>query len=519
MGASTKRQDNTNDSEQEANSRRVHSSVNSEAPESSKSLSGLFQRLKKNLKWRFASLPIRNKLIIIIGVLLIGMLSILSFTLIQNGKRILTERLSQSCEMSLQHVSKGIKDEILLYYKNELNTNARSAPLGIIREAILDVYNEGIDGLEYAQVIGRNGVILAHTRNELLNSQVSKADSLFFASLKTKVVREQGDIIEHIHPIYARRAVSDTVYLGVATLGFSKKVIMAPVKRATETILYATLLITVISFVLIFFVAHRMTRQIEELGKGVRRIREGNLNKEISILSNDELGRLAREFNAMIKHLHEKLYMQKFVSKYTVKMIRDRYSNGLLMDGANRNVTLLFSDIRNFSSLTERLKAREIVNLINIYLDVQSQIIENNQGVVDKYMGDQVMAIFEGEMQTDNAVRTAVEIQRAIRSLNIKRSGLGVMTLQVGIGINAGPAVMGNMGSKNRMDYTVIGDVVNLASRLCAIAQPGQIIAPIGLADMLKEDYPKIQLNPVWVKGRSKPIATFEVDYDHAIIM
>ncbi len=478
-----------------------------------------FRSLKKKTKWRFASLPIRDKLIIITGVLVIGMLSILSFTFFQNGKKILNERLNQTCQLSLRHVSRTIKDILPEYYKKEADLNERSAPLGQIREAILDVYSEGIDGLEYAMVIDRNGVIIAHTDKSLINTKVSYEDSVFYTGLNDQFVRETNEIIEHILPVYVQRNDGSTVYLGITSLGFSKKVIMAPIRRATETIISATLIITIISVILIFFVAHRMTRQIEELGKGVHRISEGDLKKEIPVLSNDELGQLARQFNAMIKHLHEKLYMQKCVSKYTIKMIRDRYANGLPLEGESRNVTLLFSDVRNFSNLTERLSPREIVKLVNIYMDVQSQIIEKNHGIVDKFMGDQVMAIFEGEDQADNAVKTAVEIQRAVRILNKKRSELGVITLNVGIGINAGPAVLGNMGSKNRMDYTVIGDVVNLAARLCALAQPGQIIAPIEIAEMLKGNYPTTHLNPVWVKGRSKPVATFEVDYDHAIIM
>lgn len=479
----------------------------------------LFQRIKKQIKWRFASLPIRDKFIIITGVLVIGMLFILSFTFLQNGKTILNERLNQSCELSLQHVTTTIRNIIPEYYKNESNPNEQSASLGIIREAVLNVFSEDIEGLNFAMVIDRNGFIIAHTEKDLINTSIGKDDSIFYSSLTDKKIREVGGVIEHINPILVERSDKKKTYLGITSLGFSKQVIMAPVKRATETIISATLIITIIAVIFIFFVAHRMTRQIEELGKGVQRVSGGDLNKEIPVLSNDELGKLAREFNSMIKQLHEKLYMQKFISKYTVKMIRDRYANGLPLEGESRNVTLLFSDVRNFSNLTERLGPREIVSLVNIYMDVQSQIIEKNEGIVDKFMGDQVMAIFEGAGQADNAVKTAVEIQRAIRVLNSKRSEIGATTLNVGIGINAGPAVLGNMGSKNRMDYTVIGDVVNLAARLCAIAQPGQIIAPIEIAEMLKGDYPTRQLSPVWVKGRSKPVATFEVDYDYAIIM
>jgi adenylate cyclase len=89
----------------------------------------------------------------------------------------------------------------------------------------------------------------------------------------------------------------------------------------------------------------------------------------------------------------------------------------------------------------------------------------------------------------------------------------------VGCGCNAGSAVMGNMGSKNRLDYTVIGDVVNLAARLCGIAKPGQIIAPIEMVDSFEIEFPTIRLKPVSIKGRSQPVEIFEVDYDHAIIM
>lgn len=483
------------------------------------SILNLYQGLKKQFKWRFASLPIRDKLIIITGILVIGMLSILSFTFFKNGKKILDERLAQTCDLSLRHVSQAIKDDLLLYYNSDFDPNKRSAHLGYIREAVLDAIGEDIDGLDYACVIDRDGIVIAHTDINLINSKVSEQDSMTFASLEDKLVREDANIIEYIHPIYARRGENKAIYLGATSLGFSKKIVMAPIKKATETIISATLIITILSVILIFFVAHRITRQIEELNKGVHRVSEGDLKNEIPVLSNDELGQLANEFNTMIKHLHEKLYMQKFVSKYTIKMIRDRYANGLPLEGESREVTLLFSDVRNFSNLTERLSPREIVKLINAYLDVQAQIVETNHGVVDKFMGDQIMAIFEGRNQADNAIKTGIEIQRAMRILNSKRSRIGATTLTVGIGINTGTAVLGNMGSKNRMDYTVIGDVVNLAARLCAIAKPGQIIASIEMADKLKGDYPSTQLNPVWVKGRSKPVATFEVDYDHAVSM
>ncbi|MBC7186014.1 MAG: adenylate/guanylate cyclase domain-containing protein, partial [Calditrichaeota bacterium] len=135
------------------------------------------------------------------------------------------------------------------------------------------------------------------------------------------------------------------------------------------------------------------------------------------------------------------------------------------------------------------------------------------------FMGDQVMAIFLGPNMADNAIRAAVEIQRAIRTLNTKRARGGQVVFEVGIGLNDGPAVVGNMGSTSRMDYTVIGDVVNVASRLCALARPGQIITSANLVHSLSGSYPLAKLAPLQVKGKKDPIEVFEIDYDRAIVL
>ena len=132
-------------------------------------------------------------------------------------------------------------------------------------------------------------------------------------------------------------------------------------------------------------------------------------------------------------------------------------------------------------------------------------------------MGDQVMAIFLGDDQADQAVHTAIEIQRSIHEINERRQRSGEVILTVGIGLHIGSAVMGYMGSANRMDYTVIGEVVNLASRLCAIAKPGQVIAPTEMINQLHRDFSSIQLPSVMIKGRSTSVEICEIDY-HSIV-
>lgn len=479
-------------------------------------------RARRRLLNRFGSLQIRIKLIIVIAVLFVGLTSILSFILLQNGNRMLNDRLEETCTQSLRHVSLAIKDELLFYYRSESDADASSVHIARIREAILSVAAENIEGLSYAAVVDRNGKFLAHTDLESISRKLSAADSSLYSTLTTTTVRETGDIIEYIRPIFARREndSNSRVNLGSAVLGFSKAVILRPLRTTTGTIASATGIVILLAMIIIFIIARRMTGQIDALAEGVRQVGQGNLNMEIPILSNDELGQLAGEFNAMIVHLREKLQMQKFVSKLTVQMIRKRSgSSDLQPVGERREVAMLFSDIRSFSAITEQLGPEEVVKLINIYLDLQSRIIEENDGVVDKFMGDQVMAIFIGETQADDALHSAVEIQRSIRELNKRRKRKGEVSLTVGCGLNIGSVVMGNMGSLNRLDYTVIGDVVNLASRLCALAKPGQIIAPIEMVDRLNGEYPTVRLDPVLVKGRSLPVEIFEVDYDRAIIM
>jgi len=477
---------------------------------------------RRRLSHWYGALPIRMKLILTTGIMVVILMSILSLLLLQQANKLLRDRLSETCYLSLRHTSQTIKGDLLPYYLSVDDVNSGSLYAGHIREAIHDILNEEIEGLLYACVVDRNGLIIAHTDREMINRRVSRADSLLLADTENTFTRETGNIIEYIHPLFAKRESNqaEKVFLGGTVLGFSKKVIFSPIHRATRAIITTALLIILLSVVLIYYIVRRMTGQIDALSEGVRRVSRGNLNVQIQVITKDELGQLAREFNSMIVHLREKLQMQKFVSKLTVQMIEKRSTaRDLLPIGERRGVTLLFSDVRNFSSLTEQMTPEEIVELINIYLDLQSRVIEENNGVVDKYMGDQIMAIFQGENMADHGVHAAVQIQRSIREINKRRRRNGEVVLTVGIGLHIGSVVMGNMGSKNRMDYTVIGDIVNLASRLCAVAKPGQIIAPIEMVDELDGEYPTIRLNPIRVKGRRQLVEIFEVDYDRAIIM
>ncbi len=173
-------------------------------------------------------------------------------------------------------------------------------------------------------------------------------------------------------------------------------------------------------------------------------------------------------------------------------------------------VTALFSDVRGFTSMSEKMSPEEVVNLLNIYLNLQAKVIHQWGGIVDKFVGDEVMAIFEGKGNEINAVRAAVEIQRYCRTLNEARSESGERQIFIGIGCNSGEVVMGNMGSEDHMDYTVIGDSINIAARLCGIALPGQVLVSKAVADEIGECAVWKELAPVALKGKDRPLAVRE---------
>ncbi len=468
---------------------------------------------------RFSSLPIRIKLIVLIGSLFIVLTFVLSLIILKQGNRIINERLAETCTISLQHVSQAIKNDLLLYYGAGNDLNSRSLHVGHVREAILSVYQQKIAGLAYAAVFDRSGVIIAHTQADLLNKKISLADSTLFSELTSTLVRQRGGTIEYIHPLFTRHeeAGDRMIFLGDTVLGFNRSVIQQPIHQATTVIITTTAFIIIIAVVVLSFIARRMTIQIDDLSAGVQRIAQGDLQTPIVVSASDELGRLAHEFNAMIGHLREKLHMQKFVSKLTVQMIRRRSGTDLPPQGEKREITVLFSDIRNFSAMTEQLGAEEVVKLLNIYLDLQARLVEKHNGIVDKFIGDQVMALFIGDDQADRAVNASVDIQRSIRDLNRSRQRRGELGLSVGCGLHIGYAILGHMGSQSRLDYTVIGDVVNLASRLCSIAKPGQIIAPVELLQRWQGDFHWHRLDAVQVKGRVQPVQVLEVHYDQTV--
>lgn len=261
-------------------------------------------------------------------------------------------------------------------------------------------------------------------------------------------------------------------------------------------------------FVLRQFLKSVVVRPVQDIGRVAERVGSGDFSVTASVHTQDEIGNLGRRINEMVQGLRERFHLQKFVSEQTVRAIRSADSDGLRLGGERRKATVFFSDIRGFTSFAERRAPEEVVTLLNHCLSAQAAIVRRHGGDIDKYVGDELVAVFEGDGAGVQAVRAALEIQKVMSEVGGRE-----VRFTVGIGINTGDMVMGAMGSEDRMTYTMIGDSVNLGSRLCGIAKPGQILISESTAALLRdEDGIRLtRLEPVMVKGRSEPVIVYEV--------
>ena len=217
--------------------------------------------------------------------------------------------------------------------------------------------------------------------------------------------------------------------------------------------------------------------------------------------------RLAREEVARANY-------SRFMPEYVVKQLLEN-PDSFRLGGVNQLITVLFADIRGFTAFSEKEKPEKVVGLLNRYFSVMTEIIFEHGGMLDKYIGDGLMAIFGAPTATEedalNAVKAAVTMQKRLAALNTELSAEGYGQISVGIGLHTGEATIGYIGSDKRSEYTAIGDTVNLASRLESNAVGGQILMSEATAAASGNLIPVNKLEPLTVKNRVQPVNVLEI--------
>jgi len=238
-------------------------------------------------------------------------------------------------------------------------------------------------------------------------------------------------------------------------------------------------------------------------------------------LNNNNIGSML-----VIDDITNEKRVRNTMSRYFTEEVADQLlqeGTGVL-GGASQEVSVLFSDIRGFTTLSEKLGPRDTVSMLNDYFSVMVDEITQQNGILDKYIGDAIMAVFgapfSSQRDADNSVTAAIEMMRKLYEFNEERLKHGYNRIDIGVGISSGDVILGNIGSEKRMDYTVIGDTVNLASRLEGANKHygTRILINEITRDLLRDEYQVREIDRLRVKGKSEPAAIFEIlDYHDTV--
>lgn len=293
---------------------------------------------------------------------------------------------------------------------------------------------------------------------------------------------------------------------------------LAPARELENVVLLISLAALAAATVVAVAIARGVSRPVQQLAQHTRLVAAGDYTQRLDLPRADELGQLATAFNQMTAGLAERDRVRNLLGMVVSPEIATQLLHSdLKLGGEEREVTMLFCDLRDFTSLSEKLTPAEVLTLLNRYLDRMSAIIERHGGVIDKYIGDAIMALFGAPVAAPDAPSRAIaaarDMAQALESLNGDLRNEGKPTLAFGIGINTALVVAGNMGSKTRLNYTVIGDGVNLASRLEGLTKDPAYGTPIivseaTLAAITPRPFAR-ELGEVKVKGKAEAVRIF----------
>ena len=261
-----------------------------------------------------------------------------------------------------------------------------------------------------------------------------------------------------------------------------------------------------------------ITRPVDELTEASRRVSRGNLETRVDLLRADEFGPLIDEFNRMVTGLREKERVEETFGRHVGKQAARLILDGELgARGVETNVTIMFVDIRNFTSRCESCSPQKIVELLNRFLTEMVEIVESNSGMVNKFLGDGFMAIFgltpEPGRQQHEAVGAGQKMLQRLGDLNQELSAAGFEPLEIGIGLHSGPAIVGSIGSPRRMEFTVIGDTVNIASRVESLTKRLQcaFLVTEATRNGISDDIGAEPFPPQQVRGQSECLTVWGV--------
>jgi class 3 adenylate cyclase len=366
---------------------------------------------------------------------------------------------------------------------------------------------------------------------EGLIGDVSKWNASDLASLPKKekgIIRDvNGEeyLFLHITPLVASGGDVYVVELKDSGLKMVQKLNQAA-SLLSHQITIQQIVITLVFVALTLLIQDRIikkiTTPIRKLALGIgqvatRRYEEIVIPEELNS-SKDEMSVLIRCFAKMVEDLKQGEQVRGILDKVVSKEIAEKIiREGVKLGGEVREVTILFSDVRHFTAITETMQPQDVLDMLNDCLTILTKAVDDFDGVIDKYVGDEVMALFGAPVETKHAALSAVQCAKSMREVmrewNRQRKEAGLVPLEIGIGIHTGKVIAGNVGAESHPSYTVLGHNVNLASRLCDNAGGMEILITEDVlnAPQVRENIQVEALPPLTLKGITHPIKAYRV--------
>ncbi len=293
-------------------------------------------------------------------------------------------------------------------------------------------------------------------------------------------------------------------------------------EQLRSTLIVNAILFMCVGIWLAFLVSGNLRRPLEDIIRVLQQVQNGRFDNKVRVTSNDEIGYTGDSINAMTDGLIERDLIRDTFGKYVAKEVRDEVLSGRTpLDGEKKDVTVLFSDLRDFTPMTEQNDPKLVVKIMNAYFKEMAEAVQEQGGLVLQFIGDEIYAVFGAPISRQDhsarAFRAGLEMRRRLTGLNKQFEERGWPGLRHGIGIHTGEALAANIGSPNRLSYLLVGDTINLASRLQSLTKEvgtDMIISATTHAHLSPDErnaIPLKRLQNVSVKGKGKPVEAFAV--------
>jgi adenylate cyclase len=450
--------------------------------------------------------PIVYRIALAIGVLMVGCIGILASIIVQNQNQVLRQQIDDLGNTIAAQIARSVAEPIMADDQLALDvlTTSLTADVNVLGTAILSK-----DG----KVLAQAGL----TPNDERRSADGKEAVALPQTLQGFEWEERGRrLVAYIRPVTFKHVLAGHV---VVTL--SRAALKRSMENATRNIVLASILVLVFGGFLTYLLSRRLSRPIDELVNASRAMDEGSYDLRASPDRDDEIGGVMDVMKRMAAGAQRKQEVESTLKRYlsprVARAVLEQHGSQDL-GGRRVEATVLFADIVGFTSMAEDMMPEDVGTLLNQYFSHIARACEWNHGLVDKYIGDGAMLVF-GTPEPDedhcfHGIRCALTVKHLVALENARREKAGHVPVWFRFGLNSGSMLAGNMGANERMEYTVVGDSVNLASRLSTASKAGQIIITEAIYSRpeIRDRVIAREQRSIHLRGIQQPVATYVVE-------